>query len=71
MGLLSGAQSVEHYEMANYGSARTWAEQLGYSVHASLLQQTLDEEKQADELLTALAIQTINRDADAGISGRR
>jgi len=71
VGLLSGAQSVEHYEMANYGSARTWAEQLGYSVHASLLQQTLDEEKQADELLTALAIQTINRDADAGISGRR
>lgn len=71
VGLLSGAQSVEHYEMANYGSARTWAEQLGYSVHASLLQQTLDEEKQADELLTALAIQTINRDADAGMSGRR
>jgi ferritin-like metal-binding protein YciE len=71
VGLLSSAQSVEHYEMANYGSARTWAEQLGYAAHASLLQQTLEEEQQTDELLTALAIQTINRDADVGISSRR
>jgi ferritin-like metal-binding protein YciE len=71
VGLLSGAQSVEHYEMASYGTARTWAEQLGYSAHAHLLQQTLDEEKQTDELLTALAIQTVNRDAGVGMSGRR
>jgi ferritin-like metal-binding protein YciE len=41
-----------------------------YSEHARLLQQTLDEEKQTDELLTELALQTVNRDADAGISGR-
>ena len=63
-GLLAEAQSVEHYEMASYGSARTWAEQLGYADQAGLLQQTLDEERQTDELLTTLAEQSVNPDAE-------
>jgi len=70
-GLLAGAQSVEHYEMASYGSARTWAQQLGYAEHADLLQQTLDEEKQTDELLTTLAVETVNRDAELAETPRR
>jgi ferritin-like metal-binding protein YciE len=67
-GLIAGAQGVEHYEMAGYGSARTWAEQLGYSEQAQLLQQTLDEERQTDKLLTELAEQMVNPDAEAGLS---
>jgi hypothetical protein len=48
-GLISAAQHVEHYEMAGYGTARTWARLLGYENQAQLLQQTLDEE-QATEI---------------------
>src|SRR3984885_624672 len=51
-GLIATAQKVEHYEIASYGSARNWAEQLGLSAHASLLEKTLEEEKHADQLLT-------------------
>jgi len=65
-GLASAAQHVEHYEIAGYGSVRTWAEQLGYDKHAELLQQTLDEEKQADELLTQLATTALNIEAEEG-----
>jgi len=54
-GLIATAQKVEHYEIASYGSARNWAMQLGLAEHASLLQQTLDEEKHADKLLTEIA----------------
>ena len=54
-GVIAGAQKVEHYEMAGYGSVRTWAEQIGHTEAAQLLQQTLDEEKQADKILTQLA----------------
>jgi ferritin-like metal-binding protein YciE len=54
-GLIAGAQKVEHYEIACYGSARDWAEQLGLSQHAQILQQTLDEEKHADRLLTEIS----------------
>jgi ferritin-like metal-binding protein YciE len=54
-GLIGGAQRVEHYEMAAYGTVRTWAEQLGRDDDARLLQQTLDEEKAADEKLSQLA----------------
>ena len=57
-GLLATAQKVEHYEMASYGSARNWAKILGLSKHADLLQQTLDEEKHADELLTTISQRT-------------
>jgi ferritin-like metal-binding protein YciE len=63
-GLISAAQHVEHYEMAGYGSVRTWAEKLGRDKDARLLQETLDEEHEANELLTKLALESINIDAD-------
>lgn len=59
-GLLATAQKIEHYEIASYGSAREWAETLGLSAHADLLQKTLDEEKHTDSLLTQLS-QRANR----------
>ena len=62
--IISAAQRVEHYEMAGYGTVRTYAELLGETQYASLLQQTLDEEKEADESLTELA-KTINVQAKA------
>lgn len=68
-GLIAGAQSVEHYEMAGYGSARTWADQLGYENQRTLLQQTLDEERQTDQLLTQLAEESINPDAEVELGG--
>lgn len=54
-GLIATAQKVEHYEIASYGSARDWAEQLGLREHADMLQKTLDEEKHADRLLTEIS----------------
>ena len=54
-GLISAAQRVEHYEIAGYGCARTYAELLGDNDGAELLQQTLDEEKETDRKLTELA----------------
>ena len=62
-GLISAAQHVEHYEMAGYGTCRTWARLLGYSAQAELLQTTLDEEQQTDLDLTALAEASINVEA--------
>jgi ferritin-like metal-binding protein YciE len=62
-GLIGGAQKVEHYEIAGYGTVRTWAEQMGMNQAVQLLQQTLDEEGQTDKLLTQLAERHINRDA--------
>jgi ferritin-like metal-binding protein YciE len=59
-GLIAAAQRVEHYEMAGYGSARTYAELLGDKEGAKLLQATLDEEAATDEKLTALATSAIN-----------
>ncbi|HUF78057.1 MAG TPA: ferritin-like domain-containing protein [Thermoanaerobaculia bacterium] len=53
--LISAAQRVEHYEMAVYGSLRTYARALGFEDQAELLQQNLSEEKAADEKLTGLA----------------
>ncbi|MDB4875680.1 MAG: ferritin-like protein [Gemmatimonadetes bacterium] len=63
-GLLSAAQHVEHYEMAGYGTVRTYARQLGYENQAELLQRTLNEEGETDHLLTALAESSINVDAE-------
>ncbi len=63
-GLISKAQRVEHYEMAGYGTVRTYARQLGFESHAELLQQTLNEEGQTDHLLTALAESGINVEAE-------
>jgi ferritin-like metal-binding protein YciE len=54
-GLLASAQKIEHYEIASYGSAREWAQTLGLSQHVALLQQTLDEEKHADNLLSTIS----------------
>jgi ferritin-like metal-binding protein YciE len=65
-GLISKAQHVEHYEMAGYGTVRTWAQTLGEQRHAELLQATLDEEMNADKLLTQLAESTINIEALTG-----
>jgi ferritin-like metal-binding protein YciE len=54
-GLLASAQKIEHYEIASYGSAHNWATLLGLPKHAELLQQTLEEEKHADELLSTIS----------------
>ncbi|MHB0949152.1 MAG: ferritin-like domain-containing protein, partial [Gemmatimonadaceae bacterium] len=62
-GLLAAAQHVEHYEMAGYGTVRTYARELGYDDQAELLQATLDEEQQTDEELTLLAESSINLEA--------
>lgn len=62
-GLIGAAQRVEHYEIAGYGCARTYAEMLGEQKAADLLQKSLDEEKKADEKLNKLAIQCINVEA--------
>jgi ferritin-like metal-binding protein YciE len=63
-GLIAAAQRVEHYEIAAYGTVRTYAQQLGHSEQASLLQETLDEEGETDKLLTALAESSINVEAE-------
>jgi ferritin-like metal-binding protein YciE len=62
-GIISAAQRVEHYEMAGYGSARTFARLLGHDEMAETLQKTLDEEGDADEKLTELAESEINVEA--------
>jgi len=62
-GLISAAQRVEHYEIAGYGTVRTYAEMLGYREAADLLQQTLDEEETTDKKLTALAERLVNPEA--------
>jgi ferritin-like metal-binding protein YciE len=58
--LVAAAQRVEHYEMAGYGTARALAQQIGRDDAADLLQQTLDEEKAADKLLTQIAEDGVN-----------
>ena len=65
-GLISKAQHVEHYEMAGYGTVRTYAQQLGLDDQAELLQQTLDEESSANELLTQIAETSVNLEAEQG-----
>jgi ferritin-like metal-binding protein YciE len=62
-GLIAAGQKVEHYEIACYGCARTWADHLGMHDVAELLRQTLDEEKATDEKLTHLAEQMVNEEA--------
>lgn len=62
-GLIVAAQKVEHYEIATYGSLRTFARMLGREADARQLQETLDEEKEADATLTGLAEAFVNRDA--------
>lgn len=61
--LIAAAQRAEHYEMAVYGTLVAWARAMGHDTAADLLQQTLEEEKGADETLNALAEEGINQDA--------
>jgi ferritin-like metal-binding protein YciE len=63
-GLISAAQRVEHYEIAGYGCARTYAEMLGDKEGAALLKTTLDEEANTDKKLTRLAKSVINLKAN-------
>ncbi len=61
--LIAAAQRVEHYEIAGYGTVRTYANMLRQNKHQDLLQQTLDEEGNTDKTLTRLAEQVVNPDA--------
>jgi ferritin-like metal-binding protein YciE len=63
--IIGAAQRVEHYEIAAYGTVRTFAEILGENEHVSLLEQTLEEEKQTDEKLTQLAEEINSQAAQA------
>jgi ferritin-like metal-binding protein YciE len=62
-GIIAGAQRAEHYEIGAYGSVIAWAKQMGEDEIASLLEETLEEEKSADEKLSALAESSINQEA--------
>ena len=62
-GLLAGGQAVEHYEMSRYGTLKTWAKQLGLKEAIPLLDQTLQEEKKTDALLSKLAQAEVNAKA--------
>jgi ferritin-like metal-binding protein YciE len=62
-GLIVAAQKVEHYEIASYGSVRTFANLLGRDEAASLLQSTLDEESETNEILNQLAESVVNQEA--------
>ena len=59
--LIAAAQRVEHYEIAGYGTVRTYARTLGHDQVVQLLQQTLDEEGETDKKLSDLAEKTVNR----------
>jgi ferritin-like metal-binding protein YciE len=67
--IIGSAQKVEHYEIAAYGTLRTYAELLGFDEQAELLQETLDEEKETDENLTELAVTCINMEANEDEEG--
>ena len=62
-GLAASAQAVEHYEIARYGTLKTWADQLGLKDAVKLLDQTLQEEIKTDKLLTQLATSKVNKKA--------
>jgi len=67
-GILAGAQHVEHYEMAGYGTAIAYARLLGDRNAVKLLEQSLEEEKKADADLTKLAESTVNLEAEVAAS---
>ena len=64
-GLLAAAQAVEHYEIARYGTLKTWAAELGLRQAVKLLETTLAEERKTDETLTELAQREVNQHAQA------
>lgn len=61
--IISAAQKIEHYEIASYGTLRTFAQTLGHQEAVTLLEETLNEEKSADETLTEVAESAINLEA--------
>ncbi len=63
--IIASAQAVEHYEITRYGTLTAWAKQLGHTDAADLLHETLEEEKNTDELLTKMAKDKINKAAAA------
>jgi ferritin-like metal-binding protein YciE len=67
-GLIAAAQRVEHYEIAAYGCARTFAEALGLDDDVELLQQTLDEEAETDERLTAIGLSLVEPESQREVS---
>lgn len=69
--IIGCAQKIEHYEIACYGTARTYARQLGFTEVTQLLEQTLEEERMADEMLTNLAVSDVNLRAESGMGTRR
>ncbi len=62
-GIIAAAQKVEHYEIASYGTLRTYAQTLGLDEAAAILEKTLKDEKKADEILTTVATSAINLEA--------
>jgi ferritin-like metal-binding protein YciE len=64
-GLLAAAQAVEHYEIARYGTLKTWAGELGLNQSVRLLDATLSEEKKTDDALSQLAANGVNQHARA------
>ena len=62
-GMIADAQAVEHYEIARYGTMIAWAKQLGMNDAAGLLEQTLEQEYNADRTLTEIAEGSLNREA--------
>lgn len=64
-GIIICSQKIEHYEIAAYGSLRTFASKMGHDEVAALLEQTLKEEKEADSLLTEIAESSVNEEAVA------
>jgi ferritin-like metal-binding protein YciE len=62
-GLLAAAQAVEHYEIARYGTLKTWAQRLSMKDAVRLLDETLAEEKKTDEALSRLAVAAVNAEA--------
>jgi ferritin-like metal-binding protein YciE len=61
--MIAAAQKIEHYEIAAYGTLRVWANLLGHTEAAGLFEQTLDEEKETDQRLTAIAESFVNQEA--------
>ncbi|MDQ1165352.1 ferritin-like domain-containing protein [Flavobacterium sp. SORGH_AS_0622] len=61
--IIAASQKIEHYEIATYGTLRQFAETLGLPEAATLLEQTLDEEKGADKILTEVAVNAVNLEA--------
>ena len=66
--VVAAQQAAEHHEIAAYGTARAWAQELGRTEAVALLEQTLEEEKHADRLLTQVAERRVNQEADEGVT---